>query len=178
MWLWAWLENEYLKGLIHEDEDDSVFTNTTAGSTLLPPAQDEKDEQADAFADDDDCCSACSCLTLDSSLTPSSSSITSGDRVTLRRDVYSCSNMDHRMREFHEGHEIRDLATAQGIVSACSVLVGMHPDQAAEHLVDFALQNKKPFALIPCCVYHKQFPHRWFSCFQSVCCVLFVMGEY
>jgi hypothetical protein len=68
--------------------------------------------------------------------------------------------MDHRMREFHEGNEIKDFETAQNIVRQCSVVVGMHPDQAAEHLLDFALQNRKPFVLVPCCVYHKQFPHR------------------
>ena len=68
--------------------------------------------------------------------------------------------MDHRVREFHEGHEIKCLDEAQTLVRSCSVLMGMHPDQAAEHLVDFALQNRKPFVLIPCCVYHKQFPHR------------------
>lgn len=88
------------------------------------------------------------------------STMASTDRVTLRRDVYSCSNTDHRLREFHEGNEIKDFDMAQTTVRDCSVLVGMHPDQAAEHLVDFALLNKKPFVLVPCCVYHKQFPHR------------------
>jgi len=42
----------------------------------------------------------------------------------------------------------------------CSIIVGLHPDQATEAIVDFALQWSKPFAVIPCCVYHKEFPHR------------------
>lgn len=131
--------------MIHEDEDDSLCTSTTS-----------HDVPEDLCGhDDDDTCSTCSSSTLDSAFT-----MTSGDRVTLRRDVYSCSNMDHRMREFHEGNEIKDFETAQTIVRQCSVVVGMHPDQAAEHLLDFALQNRKPFVLVPCCVYHKQFPHR------------------
>ena len=82
------------------------------------------------------------------------------ERINLRRDVYTCDNADNRLREYHEGIEINDMEAARNLVNSCSVVVGMHPDQAAEHIVDFALQNKKPFVLIPCCVYHKQFPHR------------------
>lgn len=33
--------------------------------------------------------------------------------------------------------------------------------QAAGHIVDFALQSGKPFAIVPCCVYHRQFPNRY-----------------
>jgi hypothetical protein len=42
----------------------------------------------------------------------------------------------------------------------CSITVGIHPDQAAGDIVDFALASNKPFAIIPCCVYAKQFPKR------------------
>jgi hypothetical protein len=150
-----------VQGLIHEDEDDSICTGTgskPAGDRRVEGEGDD-DEDDDEFNPEDDTCSTCSCSTLDSAMTVST--ITSGDRVTLRRDVYSCSNMDHRVREFHEGNEIKELVTAQELVFSCSVLVGMHPDQAAEPLVDFALKNRKPFVLIPCCVYHKQFPHRF-----------------
>ena len=41
-----------------------------------------------------------------------------------------------------------------------SAVVGMHPDQAAEHICDFALKHEIPFAVVPCCVYSKQFPKR------------------
>jgi hypothetical protein len=123
---------------------------------------DNEDEDEQDFFNDDGTCSECSCSTMDSTLTGASSSTgPCGERVTRRRDVYSCTNMDHRVREFHEGHEVKDLQAAQDLVASCSALVGMHPDQAAEHLVDFALKNKKPFVLIPCCVYHKQFPYRF-----------------
>ena len=46
-----------------------------------------------------------------------------------------------------------DFGIALDIVRNCSIVVGMHPDQAAEHIVDFALAMGKPFAVIPCCVY-------------------------
>ena len=35
----------------------------------------------------------------------------------------------------------------------CDVLVGMHPDQATEPIVDAALAMGKPFAVVPCCVF-------------------------
>ncbi|BDA45808.1 hypothetical protein COCOBI_07-5950 [Coccomyxa sp. Obi] len=42
----------------------------------------------------------------------------------------------------------------------CSILVGMHPDQATEAIVDFAQRMRKPFAVVPCCVYAAEFPRR------------------
>lgn len=35
----------------------------------------------------------------------------------------------------------------------CSVLIGLHSDQATEPIVDFALRYNKPFAVVPCCVF-------------------------
>ena len=35
----------------------------------------------------------------------------------------------------------------------CSVVVGMHPDEATEAIVDMAIQHGKPFAVVPCCVF-------------------------
>ncbi|KXZ53943.1 hypothetical protein GPECTOR_6g861 [Gonium pectorale] len=42
----------------------------------------------------------------------------------------------------------------------CSLVVGLHPDQATEAILDFALQGGKPFALLPCCVFPRLFPGR------------------
>ena len=42
----------------------------------------------------------------------------------------------------------------------CDVVVGMHPDQATEPILDFALKHKKPFAIVPCCVFPRENPHR------------------
>lgn len=42
----------------------------------------------------------------------------------------------------------------------CSLLVGMHPDEATEAIVDTALAHRKPFAVVPCCVMSRQFPNR------------------
>ena len=40
--------------------------------------------------------------------------------------------------------ELRDRVT---------VLVGLHPDEATEHIVDCALERRIPFAVVPCCVF-------------------------
>ncbi|KAI9906719.1 hypothetical protein PsorP6_003388 [Peronosclerospora sorghi] len=42
----------------------------------------------------------------------------------------------------------------------CSVLVGMHPDEATEAIVDAALTLRKPFAIVPFCVMSRVFPDR------------------
>ncbi|KAF9164367.1 hypothetical protein DFQ26_001503 [Actinomortierella ambigua] len=41
-----------------------------------------------------------------------------------------------------------------------SILVGLHPDQATEPIVRMALRLGKPFAVIPCCVFSRENPHR------------------
>jgi len=45
-------------------------------------------------------------------------------------------------------------------VRDCSLVAGMHPDQATEASVDLALRLGVPFAILPCCVMPKLFPHR------------------
>lgn len=44
--------------------------------------------------------------------------------------------------------------------SGCSLVVGMHPDEATEAIVDLALQHGKPFAVVPCCVFWRSNQHR------------------
>jgi len=41
-----------------------------------------------------------------------------------------------------------------------SMLVGMHSDQATEHIITHALRLNKPFAVVPCCLFSKLFPDR------------------
>ena len=36
----------------------------------------------------------------------------------------------------------------------------MHPDQATGDIVDYALEVGKPFAVMPCCTFHKMFRSR------------------
>ena len=55
------------------------------------------------------------------------------------------------------------IGASEGLRAAkrrCDVVVGMHPDQATEPIVDFSLRHKKPFAIVPCCVFPKENPRR------------------
>ena len=49
-----------------------------------------------------------------------------------------------------------------------SLVIGMHPDEATEDIVDFALKYNKSFAVVPCCVFPSMFPHRKLSCGRPV----------
>lgn len=40
------------------------------------------------------------------------------------------------------------------------LIVGFHPDQATESIVDFAMFMNIPFAIVPCCVFPSEFPNR------------------
>lgn len=54
------------------------------------------------------------------------------------------------------------------LLAGCSALVGLHPDQATEAIVDVALHLRKPFAVVPCCVYPRLFPGRRLGTGQGV----------
>ena len=59
-----------------------------------------------------------------------------------------------------EGRVISAADEALAAIVDCSVVVGMHPDQAVGPLLAFAIAARKPFACVPCCVYSKHFPRR------------------
>ena len=42
----------------------------------------------------------------------------------------------------------------------CSAVVGLHPDECTEAIVDWAVENGKTFAVVPCCVFSRLFPGR------------------
>ncbi|KAG0262705.1 hypothetical protein BG011_009835 [Mortierella polycephala] len=48
----------------------------------------------------------------------------------------------------------------EAMVRDASIMVGLHPDQATEPIVRAALKIGKPFAVIPCCVFGRENPHR------------------
>lgn len=52
------------------------------------------------------------------------------------------------------------LETHKDLVSTASIIIGLHPDQATEPIVRAALKAGKPFAIIPCCVFGRDNPHR------------------
>mmetsp|Transcript_15650 Transcript_15650/g.20063 ORF Transcript_15650/g.20063 Transcript_15650/m.20063 type:complete len:445 (-) Transcript_15650:39-1373(-) len=46
------------------------------------------------------------------------------------------------------------------LLKNASIIIGMHPDEVTEYIVDIALAFKKPFAVVPCCVFSDLFPNR------------------
>eukprot|EP00535_Pseudo-nitzschia_heimii_P006406 CAMPEP_0197189358 /NCGR_PEP_ID=MMETSP1423-20130617/19620_1 /TAXON_ID=476441 /ORGANISM="Pseudo-nitzschia heimii, Strain UNC1101" /LENGTH=526 /DNA_ID=CAMNT_0042641445 /DNA_START=255 /DNA_END=1832 /DNA_ORIENTATION=+ len=46
------------------------------------------------------------------------------------------------------------------IVRSCSIMAGMHPDEATEAVIDTSLRLGKPFAILPCCVFRNLNPER------------------
>lgn len=55
---------------------------------------------------------------------------------------------------------VRSFETALEMLRDCSCVLGMHPDQAACPIVEFAVRAGKPFAVVPCCVYGAQINRR------------------
>ena len=49
------------------------------------------------------------------------------------------------------------------VASDIKLVVGLHPDEATEPLVDYSLQFSIDFAVIPCCVFSHDFPDRRLS---------------
>lgn len=63
-------------------------------------------------------------------------------------------------REWFSDDGARDSPALAEAKARCDVVVGMHPDQATEPIVDFALAAGKPFAIVPCCVFPRENPRR------------------
>lgn len=71
------------------------------------------------------------------------------------------SNQEDEQGKTALQQELRsDIDDIMDLLLNCSIVVGMHPDQATEPLVDLALALGKPFAVVPCCVYAVEFPWR------------------
>ena len=49
--------------------------------------------------------------------------------------------------------EVTNDSSISSIIAECSVVCGLHPDGATEPLVDFAIAHRKPFIVVPCCVF-------------------------
>ena len=49
---------------------------------------------------------------------------------------------------------------AINFVQNSSLIIGMHPDEATNDIVDTALKYHINFAVVPCCVFHSKFPER------------------
>jgi len=62
--------------------------------------------------------------------------------------------------QIEENRKMFTLDTCDELIKGCSLIVGMHPDEATVDIVDVALAKKINFAVVPCCVFHNKFPDR------------------
>lgn len=49
------------------------------------------------------------------------------------------------------------------LLKNCSLIAGMHPDQATDPIIELAKYLEVPFAFLPCCVMPSLFPHRMYQ---------------
>ena len=55
------------------------------------------------------------------------------------------------------GPEFMDNQDTKGLVRECSLLVGLHPDEVTDWIVDTAIAESKNFCVVPCCVFPSLF---------------------
>lgn len=60
----------------------------------------------------------------------------------------------HLQQRFDPDFELEHGELLDGV----SMIVGMHPDEATEVIIDTALRLRKPFAVVPCCVFARAIP--------------------
>eukprot|EP01104_Vermistella_antarctica_P017569 TRINITY_DN623_c0_g2_i1.p1 TRINITY_DN623_c0_g2~~TRINITY_DN623_c0_g2_i1.p1 ORF type:complete len:430 (+),score=52.83 TRINITY_DN623_c0_g2_i1:146-1435(+) len=81
------------------------------------------------------------------------------DPTTGTTMMYNCSNAPELNEDYYTA-TCPDWREIRSVLTECTVVVGLHPDQAAGDIIAFALEFDKSFALIPCCTYFKTFPKR------------------
>ena len=81
--------------------------------------------------------------------------------------VFKLPNIIHLQEDFNEAfcdhhfnspYDVESWKSEKGFKK--ELIIGMHPDQATEPIVDMALKYLKPFAVVPCCVFAHENPHR------------------
>ena len=55
------------------------------------------------------------------------------------------------------------LCSPDNLLSSCSAIVALHPDEATGDIVDFAVKHRLPFLVVPCCVFSRLFSFRFIS---------------
>ena len=66
----------------------------------------------------------------------------------------------HIRSEYHFKNPEKSIPKIVETIKNCGMIIGVHPDQATEDIVDAALAYKKPFAILPCCVFAELNPGR------------------
>ena len=80
--------------------------------------------------------------------------------------IFELYDIKHCQELFNETFCINNFGSHEDCVSRerkdakIELIIGMHPDQATESIVNMAIKYQKPFAVVPCCVFSQENPHR------------------
>jgi hypothetical protein len=82
-------------------------------------------------------------------------------RDKKRLDKVGAAQPLHIARPFGDG--LLKIPEYDTLVKQASCLVGLHPDECTEAILDKALLYGKPVAIVPCCVFPHMFPDRYLA---------------
>ncbi|KAK9908082.1 hypothetical protein WJX75_002561 [Coccomyxa subellipsoidea] len=105
------------------------------------------------------CESLWGCLEQDAS---SAANDLSSVRLSEGRPAHSQDSLQGTLPDHIEAEFNKELWNGEHAprLQAASLVVGLHPDQATDSIVKFAVEHKKAFAVVPCCVFPRLFKHR------------------
>lgn len=81
----------------------------------------------------------------------------------LIQAVYKEYEIKGSWEKYWLSKRLDDTMTAEAswsYIQKTKLIVGFHPDQATESIIDFALFMGIAFAIVPCCVFPSEFPNR------------------
>lgn len=76
---------------------------------------------------------------------------------TRRKKALDVHNKKHFVKPWDLSVSKEKFLSLKRKLRECSAIVGLHPDQSTDYIIDYALKTSKPFAVIPCCLHSKQF---------------------
>ena len=66
----------------------------------------------------------------------------------------------YQLRTLFDDKFLAEGSATAALFGECGLVLGLHPDQATEPIVDACLAAGKAFAVVPCCVFPEENPHR------------------
>jgi len=76
---------------------------------------------------------------------------------TRRKKAADVNNKKHFVKPWDLSVSAESFHNLKRKLRGCSAIVGLHPDQSTDYIIDYAIKTTKPFAVIPCCLHSKQF---------------------
>ena len=75
----------------------------------------------------------------------------------LQHHAYMCPNGATDIRHATASAPRVNEAEAQALLRDCTAVIALHPDQCTDDIVKFVSMFRKPFAIVPCCVFPNTF---------------------